>query len=207
MPMTRMLCAPWLALAGLAALGAGAAACTPNVEIRATQTCEGGNIEDCKNRCGSNEGMACYKLGWLHEEGQVVDHDFPRAKKLYEQACDANWAVACRALGDLYWKGDKVEQNQKKAIEYWQKACGLGIVAACPTETEIAVADGRLIMKVRANGSIQVTPNPKATAAPPPLSGAPPDSGGSSLPTGLPQQPSAPGAPSPPSVPSPPTGL
>jgi TPR repeat protein len=173
MPMTRLLCGRLAALAGLALVCGAAPACTPTVEIRATQTCEGGNIEDCKNRCGSNQGMACYKLGWLHEEGQVVDHDFPRAKKLYEQACDANWAVACRALGDLYWKGDKVEQNQKKAIEYWSKACGLGLGAACPTQTEVDVADGRLVMTIKSNGSVQVTPNPKAAPKAPPAEPAP----------------------------------
>ncbi len=203
MSLTRLLCLVAVSLCASTACGPG------TVEIRATQTCEGGNIEDCRNRCKGSEGMACYKLGWLHEQGQVVDHDFPHAKKLYEQACDANWAVSCRALGELYWRGDKVDANRKKAIEYWEKACALGLGAACPTALERDIADGVLIMKVRSNGSIQVTPNPKASRPATSIAGtnAPAESSGSSLPGGLPgvSAPSAPKAPSAPSMPSQPS--
>ncbi len=191
MPLTRSLCLLAFSLLPLAACGPG------TVEIRATQTCEGGNVSDCKNRCQNNEGMACYKLGWLHEEGQVVDHDFPQAKKLYEQACDAKWAVACRALGDLYWRGEKVDANRKKAIDYWQRACELGLSVACPSQLEQDVAEGRLIVKVKSNGTVQVTPNPKADRPAAPLPNQAPDAGSDvRLPPGAaPTPPSAPAAP------------
>jgi hypothetical protein len=188
-------------------------ACGPGtVEIRATQTCEGGNVDDCKKRCDTNQGVGCYKLGWLHEKGQIVDHNFEEALRLYEKACDQSWAVACRALGDLYWRGEKVERDYKKAMRYWTKACGLGLAIACPTQLEQDVADGRLLAKQKPDGGFTVAPSPTYRASAPSAPNASaPNAPAVSAPS-APQptapsvpQPAAPSAPQPaaPSVPQP----
>ncbi|MBM4358158.1 MAG: sel1 repeat family protein [Deltaproteobacteria bacterium] len=176
----------------LAALVLPLLGCGPGpVEIRATQTCEGGNVSDCKNRCGNNEGMPCYKLGWLHERGREVEPSFEQAMKLYQQSCDANWAQACRALGNLYWRGERVALNRKKALEYWQRACGLGLELACPTDLERDIADGKVIAVTRPGGALSVSPTPGYQGT---------------TPTSVPSRPSTPSAPDPgvskPSVPS-----
>lgn len=185
MALQRALLAGFFALALSSLSGCGPGA----VEIRATQTCEGGNVGDCRDRCGKSEGMACYKLGWLHERGLEVEHDFEQSMRLYQQACDGNWPQACRALGDLYWRGERVGLNRKKALEYWERACGLGLEVACPTQLERDIAEGKLVAVPRANGSLSVAPtvNYKGGA-----------------PSGVPQ-PSAPSAPEPsaPTVPQP----
>jgi TPR repeat protein len=124
--------------ASLLALG-----CSNEVALRPAKTCQGGNVDECKASCGQSDGEACYRLGWLYEDGLGVPQNENKATKLYVQACDANWAVACRALGIMYWQGERVKRSRKKAIEYYKKACGLGLAEACPTEKMIAQAEGR----------------------------------------------------------------
>ncbi len=128
---------------GWALLALLAAGCGPSVGMLPAKTCAGGNVKDCRARCDGGEGEACYRLGWFYEEGEVFDGNMKKAVKLYDRACDANWAVACRALGILYWQGEDVERNAKKAVAYYQKACGLGLPEACPTLTEVAIAQGK----------------------------------------------------------------
>ena len=168
-----------------ASLGCGAGA----VELLPTNTCEGGNVPDCRDRCGKREGMPCYKLGWFHERGQEVDADFDRAMGLYQQSCEASWPQACRALGDLYWRGEKVGRNAKKTIEYWDRACTLGLDIACPTPLERDIADGKLMAVSRGNGSVSVSPMPNYQGPKPSTPSAP-------------STPSGPSAPSTPSLPT-----
>jgi hypothetical protein len=191
MAQHRALLAAALASLSLLTLGCGPGP----VVIRGTQTCEGGNVADCKNRCSNREGMPCYKLGWLHERGREVEPSFDEAMRLYQQSCDASWPQACRALGDLYWRGERVQLNRKKALEYWQRACGLGLEIACPTQLERDIADGKLIAVPKAGGALSVAPTPGYSSG--------------SIPAGGPSRPSVPAAPEPavpqPSAPSVPT--
>lgn len=123
---------------GLAAatLSLAAVACgPPRVALVPARTCDGGNLEDCEQRCGQNEHRACYRLGWFKEEGQGVEANLEEAMDLYERACDASYAVACRALAIIYERGDiDVEKDTDKAEEYYAKACGLGLESACPVQ-------------------------------------------------------------------------
>ena len=174
--------------ATLATLALVLSGCGPgSVAIRATQTCEGGNLEDCKTRCSARDGMPCYKLGWLHERGREVEHSFQQAMTLYQQSCDFEWAQACRALGDLYWRGERVDLNRGKAIEYWDRACTLGLDVACPTQLERDIADGKLVAVTRDSGALSVTP---AVGYQP-----------GQVSTSAPSRPTAPSAPSAPSAP------
>jgi TPR repeat protein len=157
----------------ISACGGGA------VTLRPGATCDGGNVKDCRTRCDQNEGRACYRLGWYHEEGVGVGHDIDKAISLYDRACTANYAVACRALGIVYWQGEEVDRRPKKAIAYYQKACALGISEACPTDQMVAESEGR---KLRP--------------------GEHPASGGISVSVGKPKGPDAPDAPQPPPAPT-----
>jgi TPR repeat protein len=137
--MKRSLVGSMLAVS-LLVLPAG---CSHEVALRPAKTCDGGNVDKCREACDQNEGRACYRLGWFYEQGLGVSSNDKKAIELYERACQANWAVACRALGMIYWRGDGVKRSRKRAIEYYQKACTLGIAEACPTEAMIAEAQGR----------------------------------------------------------------
>jgi TPR repeat protein len=121
------------------------AGCGPReVALRPAKTCDGGNLDACRQGCDQNEGRACYRLGWFYDEGQGVDQSKKRAIDLYDRACAANFAVACRALGNLYFTGDDdVKRDRKRGVAYLQKACGLGLGEACPTADMLAKAEGR----------------------------------------------------------------
>jgi Sel1 repeat-containing protein len=119
------------------------ASCTREVALRPGKTCDGGNVEKCKEACDQNQGRACYRLGWFYEEGLGVKQNRKKAVEHYERACQAKWAVACRALGMMYWRGDEVKRNRRTGLDYYQRACDLGLAEACPTEAMIAEAEGR----------------------------------------------------------------
>ena len=131
----------WLAIAVLFA----AAGCGPSeVALLPAKSCDGGNLDACRQSCDQNEGRACYRLGWFYDEGQGVKESKKSAVDLYDRACNANFAVACRAIGSLYFTGDDdVKQDRKRGIAYLQKACGLGLQEACPTDEMLAKAEGR----------------------------------------------------------------
>lgn len=180
-----------VSLASSLVIGCGAGP----VELRATQTCEGGNLDDCKNRCGKNEGMPCYKLGWMHERGREIPKSFDEAMALYQKSCESGWPQACRVLGDFYWRAERVKLNRKKALEYWERACALGLTIACPTQLERDIADGKLVAISRGNGAVSVVPKAGyATGSAPSVS--------TSSPATMPSEPSAPAAPGEPSVPA-----
>jgi TPR repeat protein len=182
-----------LVLGGL--LGAGLVGCGPAmVEVRASQSCDGVNLEACKQQCDEGVPRACYRLGWFYEVGHEVKKSPKTAIELYQKACDAGWAVACRALGNLYWYDETVDRQPKKAIVYYQKACELGVAAACPTELMMAEAEGR---KPRAGFSGDASISVKA--------GGGSESSGSSGSSGSssPSSPSSPSAPDAPSAPAP----
>lgn len=159
------------------------------MDLRASSTCEGGNVSDCKDRCAKDEGMPCYKLGWLHERGREVPSSFDEAMNLYQKSCSSGWAQACRVLGDLYWRADRVKLNRKKALEYWERSCALGLTIACPTQLERDIADGKLVAISRGNGAITVAPKPGYGS-------------GASASGQVPSAPSVPSEPSTPSAPS-----
>jgi hypothetical protein len=118
--------------------------CGPGmVELRPTQSCDGNNLEACRQQCDEGVPRACYRLGWFYETGHSVRASPKTAVELYEKACNAGWAVACRALGNLYWYDESVKRQPKKAVGFYQKACDLGIVAVCPDEAMLAEAEGR----------------------------------------------------------------
>jgi TPR repeat protein len=125
------------------ALSGALSGCTSEVALRPAKSCDGGSIAHCRVACDRREARACYRLGWLHEEGVGVRRDVKRAITLYDQACSLNWAVACRALGIMYWRGEDVQRRPKRAIAYFDKACNLGLAEACPSNDMRAEADGR----------------------------------------------------------------
>ena len=188
-----------------ALVSGGLLACGPGmVEVRSGESCDGVNLEACKQQCDEGVPRACYRLGWFYEVGHEVSESPKKAIELYQKACDAGWAVACRALGNVYWYDEVVERQPKKAVGYYQKACELGIAGACPTELMLAEAEGR---KPRAGFGVDASVSAGGSASGSSKGG----SSGPSAPSGVegPSAPDAPEAPVPetPSapVPQPPT--
>jgi len=146
------------ALLALAVISSAGVACgSATVALRPAQQCDGGNLDNCRSRCDDNEGRACYRLGWFHEQGQERGQDVGKAVDLYERACAADFAVACRALGMLYWKVDgPVKRDPKKAIARFQKACTLGLPEACPTRAMVATSEGKKPSRAGADGEFRL---------------------------------------------------
>lgn len=184
----------WAVLTCLGALG-----CSSSVALRPAKTCDGGNVDECKQACDQGQGRACYRLGWFYEEGQGIRRSTQSAVDSYEKACSANWAIACRALGILYWEGEHVKRSKPKAIEYFNKACGMGVPEACPSEDMLSEAEGRKRKRgagasgfeagASVGGSVDTPSGPQAPSGP-------------EAPAG-PQAPTAPSGPQAPTVPTP----
>ncbi len=156
------------------------AGCSSKVALRPAKSCDGGNIEMCRESCDQNQARACYRLGWFYEEGEGVKQSHNKAVELYGRACDANMAIACRGLGIMYWRGKAVKRSRKKAITFYQKACGLGLPEACPTPEMLAEAEGRKRSSAGGGFGVQVKVGQpggsESSEAPAPESGAPPPS-------------------------------
>lgn len=173
-------------------VGALLVGCGPSmVEVRGSQTCDGVNLEACRQQCDEGVPRACYRLAWFYEVGHEVKKSPKTAVELYQKACDAGWAVACRALGNLYWFDETVDRQPKKAVTFYQRACELGIAAACPTEEMMAEAEGR---KPRAGFSGDASFSIEGSAG---------SSGSSGADVSTPSSPSGPNAPSAPQAPTP----
>jgi len=183
----------WLA----GALALGVACGPPAVQLRPAETCDSGNLDDCRNRCEKNESRACYRLGWFTEEGQGVKPNRRRALELYDKACTSSYAVACRALGMVYEHGDDdLEPNKKKSEEYYAKACGLGLESACPQRVSKPppAKAGSIDIGIDAPGAPKAPGAPDAPEAPDiaPPDVAPPDTPQPEIPQPEVPQPSTP---------------
>ena len=65
--------------------------------------------------CNLDEGIGCYNLGWLYEQGLGVKQNKKVSKEYY------------------------VKQNKKVAKEYYGKACGLGSHDGCVKNNDLLV--------------------------------------------------------------------
>ncbi|MFP4600705.1 MAG: SEL1-like repeat protein [Persicimonas sp.] len=98
--------------------------------------------------CEDGVMSACYDLGVLYEQGEVVDRDLKRAFELYEKACMAEEPdeVACNNLAVMYQQGEAVEQDTERAAELYRRACEQGSMLGCRNLAKRYV-DGRGVEK------------------------------------------------------------
>lgn len=72
---------------------------------------------------------ACYRLGSLHDNGEISEDgqpDYEKAIGYFEKAAERNDASACDYCGRYYLYGLGVETNAEKAKEYYEKGRQLG---------------------------------------------------------------------------------
>ncbi len=120
---------------------------------------------DCKdcmtNRCNYGDGVACYELGLMYEDGllykkhnekndqrvcSVVEAlyadancetakqivpDYTKAKQMYQKAISYGYAEGYLGLGVLYVQGNGVAKDMRKAKMLFAQACALGNETGC----------------------------------------------------------------------------
>jgi TPR repeat protein len=86
-----------------------------------------------KAACDEGMSSACYDLAVLYENGESLEQDQARARKLYEKACQSTKpdATACNNLAVMYQQGRTVEADQDKASQLYRRACELGSMLGC----------------------------------------------------------------------------
>lgn len=78
---------------------------------------------DAKN--GNPEALS--DLGYMYEEGIIVEQDYEKAKEYYEQAAKKGDAEAYYLLGELYYDGLGVKRNHEMSKYYHEIALKKGI--------------------------------------------------------------------------------
>ena len=78
---------------------------------------------DAKN--GNPEALS--DLGYMYEEGIIVEQDYEKAKEYYEQAAKKGYAEAYYLLGELYYDGLGVKRNHEMSKYYHEIALKKGI--------------------------------------------------------------------------------
>ncbi len=84
--------------------------------------------EDCKN----GKMQSCIELGVLYYNGDSVNKDIKKSKKLFTKACKARVSRACYYLGYIFLRGGKgIEKSDKKAMLAFARACNIGSERSC----------------------------------------------------------------------------
>ena len=116
-----------------------------------------------KSECAVKQGDACYRLGLIYEEGDVLPKDIPRAKFYFDLACTLRSGPTCTELGILTERpsligkgcslgdgggcreqGESLEPpNLDVATQALKASCDLGDSFACSDLTSHLNADSR----------------------------------------------------------------
>ncbi len=84
-----------------------------------------------QSACDSKDGVSCFILGWLTDQGMGVQADPVHAVALFQQSCANGWSRGCGVLGECYRKGEGTRADPAKAIESYEKACREGYAPSC----------------------------------------------------------------------------
>ena len=102
-----------LALAGMAALLLGAAACAETPE-----PAQDDSIEALRTRANAGDADAHYNLGLMYDNGEGVPQDDVEAVAWYRQAAEQGDADAQVELGLMYGRGLGVPQDYVEAYKW-----------------------------------------------------------------------------------------
>lgn len=89
------------------------------------------SVDKLKLLCESGNMLKCGLLGIKYKDGNGVDQDLIKARKLLKQSCENEFAHACYKLAFMYSKGQGVRLSHSIAAEYFGEACDLGHKDAC----------------------------------------------------------------------------
>ncbi|EMG88016.1 beta-lactamase HcpA domain protein [Helicobacter pylori GAM112Ai] len=81
--------------------------------------------------CDLKDGVGCFNLGVLYDNGHGVGKDLKKAAQLYFKACELNDGSGCFNAGNIYRRGDGVAKNFKEALARYSKACELNDGDGC----------------------------------------------------------------------------
>lgn len=102
------------------------------------KACKGHEAQACLNiytdGCKGGDGLSCYELAKIYEQGLGVNADLERASDLFVEACTRHHNDACRRSIDLalvYAKGDGVKQDGRRASAMLTKVCVAGNALGC----------------------------------------------------------------------------
>lgn len=98
---------------------------------KADDSCEYGNVAECRDQCERGNGDSCSTLGVMYVNGASVERDEVAAGKLYQKACDLESAQGCYALHSALVHGVGMQKDADRATTIAGKACGLGNEDSC----------------------------------------------------------------------------
>ncbi|WQY62162.1 sel1 repeat family protein [Helicobacter pylori] len=81
--------------------------------------------------CELNDGVGCFNLGVLYDNGHGVGKDSKKAAQFYFKACELNDGDGCSALGLMQYDGIGIAKDKEQAIENFKKSCKLGDEKVC----------------------------------------------------------------------------
>src|SRR5690349_18006113 len=75
----------------------------PRPSASASATPLGPEAEASRKACEEeNDGIECFGLGYMYENGRNAPKDEARAAALYQKACEAGYGPPCFNLGRMY---------------------------------------------------------------------------------------------------------
>lgn len=89
------------------------------------------SVDKLKPLCENGDTLKCGLLGIKYKDGNEVDRDLIKARKLLKQSCENEFAHACYKLGFIYSLGQGTRLSYSIAAEYFGEACDLGYKEAC----------------------------------------------------------------------------
>ncbi|MBL1430494.1 MAG: TonB family protein [Robiginitomaculum sp.] len=90
--------------------------------------------------CDSRNAQACFGLGFMYENGFVVEKNVTLAVSFYTGACDKKYAKACKQLGEMYQFGKLITADLEKAIHYYQLECKYKKAGGCEKLKQLGVS-------------------------------------------------------------------
>jgi TPR repeat protein len=110
--------------------------------------CKPNDAYECQTECQAGQAASCEELGRMHETGESLPRDVPKAREMFLRSCALGEMTACTRAGNLLYARDARKDAVQAAKDAYRKACdakegsgctGLGDIAADAKEAEKAL--------------------------------------------------------------------
>ena len=68
-------------------------------------------LTELAKECESDNGDACFELGWFYHDERTAEQDYTKALFFFEKACRLDVWTGCSNAGIIYKEGLNTEQN------------------------------------------------------------------------------------------------
>lgn len=75
--------------------------------------------------------LTCYNLGFLHENGLILNKNLTDATRFYNISCNEGYPKACNKLGIMFEEGRGTKANASRATIFYEKGCDLRFWESC----------------------------------------------------------------------------